>query len=341
MIWKFILRIFAKFDAEKIHNLSVFFMATLARVFPSILRWTSADSLAKRGLKKRDGLVRVAGVDFWGRIGLAAGFDKDGKLLQAMPNMGFYFSEVGTVTPRAQAGNERPRLFRLLKDEAIFNRMGFNNSGADALKIRLKKFSESKPWYFRVGVNLGKNKDTPAEMAAGDYVLLAENLAEFADYLVVNVSSPNTPGLRDLQNFKSLEEIVRATSGAIRRTQFNRPLFLKIAPELEPDFVQQLTERLPLWGGAGLILTNTLASEHQGLKGGLSGRPLRERSREILKVVRKVSDLPVISVGGIDSVEEAKIRLDLGADLLQIYSSWIYRGPRFPSELANYLHQKI
>jgi dihydroorotate dehydrogenase len=338
MFWKIFLRFLAKLDAEAVHNFSVQILQLLAKVFPGSLRLVCADYRAKRSLKNRDHVVRVAGVDFWGRVGLAAGFDKNGTLLDAIPHMGFFFSEIGTVTPRAQPGNEKPRLFRILSDEAIFNRMGFNNSGSDAMKLRLKNFSSRKPWYFKVGVNLGKNKDTPSEMAASDYVLGAENLAEYADYLVVNVSSPNTPGLRDLQNFNSLEEIVRATSGAIRRTQFVRPLFLKLAPELDPDFVQDLAGRVPAWGGSGLILTNTLASEYQGIKGGLSGKPLRNQSREMLKIVRKKSDIPIISVGGIDSKEEAKTRLDLGADLIQIYTAWIYRGPRFPAELANYLH---
>jgi dihydroorotate dehydrogenase len=337
-MWRIFLRFLSHFDAEKIHNLSVFLMRFMARFCPRVLRVACADHVAKKRLRERPHPIRVAGLDFWGPLGLAAGFDKNATLLEAVHHMGFYFSEVGTVTPRAQPGNDKPRLFRILADEALFNRMGFNNAGCDAMRAQLKKFVSRKPWYFRVGINLGKNKDTPAEMAASDYVLGAENLAEFADYLVVNVSSPNTPGLRDLQNVKSLEEIVRATAGAIRRSGFERPLFLKLAPELEGDYVQQLATELPRWGGSGLILTNTLAGEFRGFKGGLSGRPLRERSREVLKIVRKKSDLPIISVGGIDSGEEAKLRLDAGANLLQIYSSWIYGGPQFPAKLANYLH---
>ncbi len=339
MIWKFFLRILFLFDAERVHEFSAQLLEFLGRFFPRTLRYlASARALGPESA--RDQPLRVAGLEFWGPLGLAAGFDKNGRMLGALSQMGFSFVEVGTVTPRAQPGNEKPRLFRIPEEEALFNRMGFNNEGSDALKSRLREFQKRKPWNFRVGINLGKNKDTPPEMAVNDYVLLAEDLAEYADYLVINVSSPNTPGLRNLQSIESLEQLLRATRGAIVRSGFSRPLFLKLAPELEPDFVQEVAEKLPSWGGSGLILTNTLASQFKNLSGGLSGGPLKIRSREILKALRRVSDIPVISVGGIDSLAEANKRLDLGANLIQIYSAWIYRGPRFPASIAAGLRRK-
>jgi dihydroorotate dehydrogenase len=341
MLWKIFRKFLFVFSAERIHEVSCFFLRVLGRRAPIVLEIVSGAGTRQLDLRKTSDVFKVAGVDFWGPVGLAAGFDKDGKLLSALPHLGFHFVEVGTVTPRAQPGNDKPRLFRIPQDDALFNRMGFNNQGGDQLKKRLQDFAFRKPWNFRVGVNLGKNKDTPPEMAVNDYVLLAESLAEHADYLVVNVSSPNTPGLRDLQNLPQLETLIRAVRGAVIRSGFERPLFLKLAPELSADFIQEIAQKLRGWGGSGLVLTNTLGFEHAGQRGGLSGRPLQERSRWALKTVRDCSDIPVISVGGIDSEDEALERLRLGANLIQIYSAWIFKGPRFPSRLANYLRSKV
>jgi dihydroorotate dehydrogenase len=271
----------------------------------------------------------VFGVRFPGLVGLAAGMDKDGRALPAWPALGFGFVEVGTVTAHAQPGNERPRLFRLRGSDAVINRMGFNNAGAGALAARLAALG---PLPVPLGVSLGKSKVTPLEDAVGDYVASLRLLKPYGDYFAVNVSSPNTPGLRTLQDAGQL-----ATLLAALQAEDPGPLLVKIAPDLTDDAIAQLLEVCLANGVAGLIATNTTLSrdglasgdaEPARQAGGLSGRPLTDRAREVVAFVHKETGgtLPMIGVGGISCVDDARAMLDAGASLLQVYTGLIYQG---------------
>jgi dihydroorotate dehydrogenase len=268
----------------------------------------------------------VFGVRFPGPVGLAAGMDKDGRALRAWPAFGFGFVEVGTVTWHAQPGNPRPRLFRLPASEAVINRMGFNNGGASALAERLRALG---PRPVPLGVSIGKSKVTPVEEAVADYRSSLRVLAPHADYFAVNVSSPNTPGLRGLQDKAALDTLLGALSTSV-------PLLVKIAPDLTEPAIADVLEVCSAHGVAGLIATNTTLSR-EGLTaedaatgeqaGGLSGRPLTARALEVVRFVAKESDLPIIGVGGIHTVDDALRMLDAGASLVQLYTGFIYRGP--------------
>jgi dihydroorotate dehydrogenase len=297
--------------------------------------------------------VRAFGCDFPSPLGLAAGFDKDARAVEALAALGFGFVEVGTVTAVPQAGNPRPRLHRLTADRAIVNRMGFNNDGAAAVAERLRRL-RGRPGRPVVGVNIGKSKVVPAEHACVDYVASARRLAPHADYLVVNVSSPNTPGLRDLQAVERLRPLLTAVRAAgddaARR---HVPLLVKIGPDLaDADFlaVADLAVDLDL---DGLVATNTTTTR-DGLRsspdqiavagsGGLSGEPLRDRSLGVLRLLRdRVGDrLVLISVGGVASGQEAACRLDAGATLVQAYTGFVYGGPLWPRRTNRGLAQLI
>lgn len=270
--------------------------------------------------------VTVAGLHFANRIGLAAGLDKNAEAMVGLFAMGFGFIEVGTVTPRPQPGNPAPRLFRMPEHEALLNRMGFNNLGAEAMAGRLRELSwRPGP----VGVNLGKNKDTPLEQADDDYARSTQLLAPLADYLVVNVSSPNTPGLRSLQEPQALAK----TLEAVRARALGKPVFLKIAPDLSDEGIDAAVDVALSCNIAGIIATNTtlarpfahpLAAE----AGGLSGRPLASRSTEVVRRChQRAPRLPLIGVGGVFGPDDVKAKLDAGASLVQVYSGLIYRGP--------------
>jgi dihydroorotate dehydrogenase len=285
------------------------------------------------------------GLDFPNLVGLAAGLDKDAVAVPAWQRFGFGFVEVGTVTALPQPGNPRPRLFRLPADEAIVNRMGFNNAGAVAMQVRLERLRVRGVLQVPLGVNLGKSKVTPPERAADDYRESFERLGAFADYVVVNISSPNTPGLRDLQTVEEVRRIVAAIQGPNQHLSHPRPLLLKLAPDLaEQDAVDCARAALDA-GCAGLILTNTtirfegLASPTAGLSGGLSGRPLLARSTELLRTVREaLGPGPVlIGVGGIMDPEGARAKLAAGADLIQVYTGFIYGGPGWVRQLLREL----
>ena len=275
--------------------------------------------------------VRLWGLEFRTPVGLAAGFDKNGRLLRALPNLGFGFAEIGSVTPRPQPGNSRPRLRRDASRVAIWNAMGFNNDGVEAVAGRLARARERGwlPSNFPVGVNLGKNKDTPNDEAWRDYLAGARRFLPLADYLVVNVSSPNTPGLRALQEPEGvgriLDPILEARAGGSRRV----PVLLKLAPELSGEALARLASAL---GGRvdGWVLTKTLQAD----SGGWSGGPLTELSRERLRDAHALGMRPVISCGGILDAEEARARLDSGASLVQAYAGYVYGGPSFPARLA-------
>ena len=278
----------------------------------------------------------VFGLDFPNPVGLAAGFDKDGKYFRAMAALGFGFIEIGTVTPVAQPGNPRPRLFRLPKDEALINRMGFNNEGVDALVERLKK---GKPKNLIIGGNIGKNKATPNEEATRDYALCFEALFPYVDYFVVNVSSPNTPGLRELQEKEPLTKLLTHLQTLNHQKPAPKPLLLKIAPDLTDEQLDDILGIAAATQLAGIIATNTTIGrdglttastkvEEMG-SGGLSGRPLRQRSTEVIRYLCLKSGgmLPIIGVGGIASPADAIEKLDAGASLVQIYSGLVYEGP--------------
>lgn len=268
-----------------------------------------------------------AGIRFPNPVGLAAGFDKNGQWIDELATLGFGFVEVGTVTPKPQDGNPKPRLFRLKKDQALINRMGFNNEGIEALVNNLKNRKSD----IIVGGNLGKNKITPNEKALDDYLITFRAIKELVDYFVVNVSSPNTPGLRELQEKGPLLEILTALQ---TENSNNKPIFLKIAPDLSYSQLDDIIEIVQLSGITGIIATNTTLSR-EGLKdtqtaaetGGLSGKPLFNHSTEILKYISERSSCALIGVGGIHSAGDAMAKLNAGAGLVQLYSGFIYKGP--------------
>lgn len=275
------------------------------------------------------------GLPFRSPIGLAAGFDKNAELVDTWEQFGFGFIEIGTVTPRPQAGNPRPRLFRLPQDAALINRMGFNNDGVEQVRKRLAR----KKTQLVVGGNIGKNKDTPNEQAVEDYKICMEALFDVVDYFTVNVSSPNTPGLRDLQDKEPLTNILQRLQDINQAKPNPKPLLLKIAPDLTDAQLDDIIEIYETTALSGLIATNTTISR-AGLQtakaevaaigaGGLSGAPLRERATEVIRYLR--AGLPqgavLIGVGGIHDAASAREKLDAGADLLQVYTSFVYEGP--------------
>ncbi|GGK25195.1 dihydroorotate dehydrogenase (quinone) [Pilimelia terevasa] len=317
-------------DAERAHEWTLARLAGLAGR-PALLRALAA-RYAVRAPRT------VCGIDFPNPVGLAAGMDKDGAALPAWPALGFGFVEVGTVTRHAQPGNPRPRLFRLPASEGVINRMGFNNAGADALAARLA--ARPRPLGVPLGISLGKSKTTPLAEAVGDYLYSYDALARYADYVAVNVSSPNTPGLRALQDRASLEELVAALAGrpAPGRSGPPPPVLVKIAPDLADSAVAEALDVCVRGGAAGVIATNTtlgrahLAPADQARAaeaGGLSGRPLADRTRAVVAFIHRETGggLPVVGVGGITGADDAARLFDAGASLVQLYSGFIFHGP--------------
>ena len=275
------------------------------------------------GGREIPGLEReVAGLRFRNPVGLAAGFDKNGFALPFWRALGFGFVEFGTVTPRPQPGNPPPRLWRFPKHRAIGNALGFPSDGASLVASRIRRDKLSGDV---VGINLGKNRDTPLPRAADDYVMALDHTRSVADYFVVNVSSPNTPGLRDLQTKAYLEELLGRVCAAAAGT----PVLVKLSPDLEPKQLADAVAACQSAHAAGIVLVNTTLARPEGVcfEGGLSGLPLASRAREALAEARRLTDLPLVSVGGIDSPEEARARLDGGASLVQVYTGLIYEGP--------------
>jgi dihydroorotate dehydrogenase len=264
-------------------------------------------------------------------IGLAAGFDKNAELLDVLPKFGFGHVEIGTVTPRPQGGNPRPRLFRNAENKTLFNRMGFNNLGAGIVSGRVRRIRPKLPEGFKVGINLGKNKDTPDESAAEDYAAAARSFLDTADYFVINVSSPNTPGLRALQTPEALIPILNRVRSEIESIGRSIPVWVKLAPELTGTELQTLIEALDRGGASGFILTNTQGGvyidEGKELTGGWSGQNLTTLSRQRLIEARSYTRLPLISVGGIMTPEEALERFRAGASEIQLYTGFVYGGP--------------
>jgi len=288
--------------------------------------------------------VELMGLRFPNRIGLAAGLDKEGNTIDALGRLGFGSIEIGTITPRPQAGNPKPRLFRLTDHEAIINRMGFNNPGIDAGVANVRS---SKSFNGIVGFNIGKNKDTPNESAADDYLICLRKAYPVADYIAVNLSSPNTPGLRDLQGAEACARLLETLKNEQQQLEAEYgkkvPLLFKVAPDLDETHIRDLS-RVFLDGGLdGLIATNTtldrdkVAGHMRATEfGGLSGRPLREKSTATLREFSRHlgAQIPIIGVGGIFSAENAKEKIDAGASLVQIYTALIYQGPKMVREIA-------
>ena len=301
-----------------------------------------AKLMRRRANPERSALkVRVAGLDFPNPVGLAAGLDKNAEAVVGLFSLGFGSVEVGTVTPRAQPGNPKPRIFRLPEHQALINRLGFNNAGMSAMAGRLREL-EWRP--APVGVNIGKNKDTPFERAVEDYVACAEALSPLADYVAVNLSSPNTPGLRQLQEPEALAALLQA----VRARVIGRPLLLKIAPDLGDEAIDAVVDVARDCGADGLICTNTtiartLAHPLASEAGGLSGRPLFERSTEVVKRAfrRSGGALPIIGVGGIFDGEDAWKKICAGASLVQVYSGFIYRGPALVTDILETLETRL
>jgi len=320
---------------EAAHRVT-FQLLDLAAAFPPT-RWLlrSMFCLTDKRLEKK-----VLGLNFPNAVGLAAGFDKDGKHIPGLACLGFGFVEVGTVTPIAQEGNPQPRLFRLPQDNALINRMGFNNEGLDALVERLKNLRQTGvPNGLVIGGNIGKNKVTPNEEAANDYLIGFEKLFPWVDYFVVNVSSPNTPGLRELQGKEPLTRLLNLLQDKNRAQKSPKPILLKIAPDLTDNQLDDIADIVRETALAGVVATNTTISR-AGLKtsevqitsiglGGLSGVPVRERATEVIRYLRAKlgKEVVIMGVGGIDSAQSAQEKLDAGADLVQVYTGLIYEGP--------------
>ena len=287
--------------------------------------------------------IEVCGINFPNRVGLAAGFDKDARWLRELNVLGFGHVEIGTLTPVAQTGNPKPRLFRLPLDSGLINRMGFNNGGVEAAVSRLKR----RPAGLIVGGNIGKNKDTPNDRAVDDYLICFELLHSHVDYFVVNVSSPNTPGLRELQDKEPLTALLSAVVSANNKQDVQRPIFLKIAPDMEYGQLDDIVEIVKSVGVDGVIATNTTISRSD-LKtpnsevekigaGGLSGSPVKTRSTEVVRYLseKSLGSFPIIGVGGIDDISSANEKIKAGATLVQIYSGMIYKGPGLASKIVS------
>ena len=317
--------IFSRFDPETAHHLGVLLIKFLGA--------TRLADLTRVGSHPTQ--VNVMGLNFKGPFGMAAGFDKNAEMVKELGQLGFSHVEIGTVTRHAQEGNPKPRLFRLKKDLSLINRMGFNNDGADAVARRLEILKSSSRNLPVIGVNIGKSKITELEDAVSDYEYSAEKLAPFADYIAVNVSSPNTPGLRSLQALDQLEPILK---GVIAKAA-GKPVLVKIAPDLADEDVLGVAALATKLGLAGVIATNTtisrssLKTDSQSVAamgaGGLSGPVLKDRSIEVLRLLRAnlPSEIAVVSVGGVFSSSDVSQRLELGASLVQGYTGFVYEGP--------------
>ncbi|MBV8098445.1 MAG: quinone-dependent dihydroorotate dehydrogenase [Verrucomicrobia bacterium] len=318
-------------DPETVHEYALHALSVVSSI-----------SLAPRSAPEPSLRREVFGLTFPNPLGLAAGFDKNGIAIPALAALGFGSVEIGTVTAVAQPGNPKPRMFRVPESEAIINRLGFNNRGAAAMAERLEILRRSTQWpAIPVGINIGKSRIVPLENAVEDYLTSLRLLREHGDYFVLNVSSPNTPGLRSLQDPAALGPLC----ATLRQELAQKPLLLKIAPDLTWKEVDDILATAESNGISGLIATNTTV-DHSNIpaslrtQGGLSGTPLRDRSYEILKYIKTRSRFPVISVGGIMNVTDALARFDAGADLIQLYTGFIYRGPGLIARICRTLLER-
>jgi len=326
------------FDPEKVHYFTFSLIRFLSKIpgFSSIFK-----SLYLVNDKRLE--TEVFGLKFKNPVGLAAGFDKDAKLYQELSNFGFGFIEIGTLTPVGQEGNPKKRLFRLKEDSAIINRMGFNNGGVQEAVERLKKNKG-----VLIGGNIGKNKLTPNENATQDYEICFEALFDYVDYFVVNVSSPNTPNLRELQDKKPLTELLQTLQNKNLAKPKQKPILLKIAPDLTDSQLLDIIDIVNETKIAGVIATNTtlsrdgLQSENKIETGGLSGKPLTQRSTEVIRFLSEKSNksFPIIGVGGIHSADDAIEKLEAGASLVQLYTGFIYEGPQLVKDINTLILKK-
>ena len=335
----FIRPLLFKFDPEEVH----YFTFSLIR-FLSNIPGFSAISKSLYEVEDSRLETEVFGLRFKNPVGLAAGFDKDAKLYEELSNFGFGFIEIGTLTPVGQEGNPKKRLFRLKEDSAIINRMGFNNGGVKEAVERLKKNKG-----VLIGGNIGKNKLTPNEDATSDYEICFEALFDYVDYFVVNVSSPNTPNLRELQEKEPLKQLLNTLQNKNLAKPKQKPILLKIAPDLTNEQLLDIIEIVNETKIAGVIATNTtlsregLRSENKSEMGGLSGKPLTSRSTEVIRFLSEKSNksFPIIGVGGIHSAQDALEKLEAGASLVQLYTGFIYEGPKLIKEINKALLNKI
>lgn len=325
------------FDPEDVHQW-VMNRLTWAYSFPSIRSWMRK----KYSISHPDLERELWGIKFPNPVGLAAGFDKDAKYLDPLGCLGFGFVEIGTVTPVGQSGNDRPRLFRLPEDSALINRMGFNNRGATSAVPRIKRRAEQ----IVVGGNIGKNKETALERADTDYEKCFEWMYKAVDYFVVNVSSPNTPGLRQLQDKQPLTNLLSKLMKMNYELGSGKPILLKIAPDLTNEQLDDIIDIVKTTGIHGIVATNTTISR-EGLHtstnkidkigaGGLSGKPLKERATEVVRYIHKNSNgsIPIIAVGGIFTAEDAIEKLEAGASLVQVYTGFVYEGPSIARKIC-------
>lgn len=321
-----------QFDPEKVHYFVV-------RNLKRFNRFPGGSALSRAIWAVNDDRLKkqVFGLAFKNPVGLGAGFDKNAEMIGEMANMGFGFVEIGTVTPLPQPGNDKPRSFRLPEDGALINRMGFNNEGVDVVAERIKAYRNSKDADsgLIIGGNIGKNKVTPNENAVVDYIKCFDRLHTVVDYFVVNVSSPNTPGLRALQEKEPLKNILNTLQQRNLKNAIIRPILLKIAPDLTDEQLDDIIEIVTETGIAGVVATNTtisrdgLTSANKSETGGLSGKPLTQRSTEVVKYLADKSkgSFPIIGVGGIHTPQDALDKLNAGASLVQLYTGFIYEGP--------------
>ena len=312
-------------DPEKVHNIS---LSLLEYVYRSYIGKVFHNNISIKNTKQFN-------IHFDNPIGLAAGFDKNADYLNFISNIGFGFVEIGTLTPKPQEGNPKPRVFRLIKEKAIINHLGFNNKGIDYALEKIKKYNRNIP----IGVNIGKNASTPIKNAFQDYEYCLRKAYSIADYITLNISSPNTKDLRDLQSGENISDFlssIKSLHSNLKKVyKKHTPLVLKIAPDIDIDTIDALVQIVEYYDIDGIICTNTtidksnVNKESKNLQGGLSGRPLYEKSNNVLKeVARKINkNKTIIGVGGIDSAESAKEKFNLGADLLQIYTGLVYEGP--------------
>ena len=336
----FIRPVFFLFPPERIHYIAL-----------GLLKFVMVIPLVRILFFKKPAVesVNVFGLNFPNRVGLAAGFDKNAKYIDTLQYLGFGHIEIGTVTPKPQAGNPKPRLFRLSKDKALINRMGFNNDGVDKVVERLKKRKSN----IIIGGNIGKNKVTPNEEAWKDYEICFNKLFDYVDYFVVNVSSPNTPGLRELQEKEPLTKILSGLQEINNKKTKAKPILLKIAPDLTDTQLDEIVEIVQATKIVGIIATNTTL-DRSNLKtkksmldkigaGGLSGKPEFDIATRVLKYLHQKSNgnIPLIGVGGIHSPEDAKTKLEAGASLVQIYTGFIYEGPGFVKKLVKSQKPKV
>ncbi len=342
-MYKYVKQILFQLQPEDAHDFVTRQLKTYAN-FPGIDRL-----LDRKFMYKSDDLAReVFGIHFKNPVGLAAGFDKNADYIQELNHFGFGFIEIGTVTPRPQPGNDLPRMFRLTEDQALINRMGFNNKGVDYAVTQLQRLKNRNQYI--IGGNIGKNKTTPNDVAVNDYMDCFNALYDYVDYFVVNVSSPNTPGLRDLQEKEPLTFILNSLQNLNHLKPKPKPILLKIAPDLSDEQLDDIIEIVATTKIGGVISTNTTLSR-AGLvsptalineAGGISGKPLTKRSTEVIRYLSTQSKgaFPIIGVGGIFTAEDAQEKLDAGASLVQVYTSFIYEGPGVVREICEGLSKK-